>query len=334
MILITGGTGLLGSHLLYALVNKGEKVRALRRAGADMTGLEKVFSYYRANDLVSKIEWVSGDILDVCSLEDAMKDVDTVYHCAALVSFDKKQASLMMKTNVEGTANVVNVCLDKKIKKLCYVSSVAALGEADEKKETDENSTWKSSPDNSDYAISKYSAEREVWRGIEEGLNAVIVNPSVIIGAGDINKSSLQMFRLAKKGIEFYSAGKTGFVDVRDVVKAMTQLTESNISNERFIISAENVSYKDFYSAAAKCFGNKPPYIKVSRLMCETSRVLSAAKAVVKGKRPSLTKDLVKIACAKANFSNNKIKDALKLEFIPLQDSVREVCEFVKNSVQ
>jgi dihydroflavonol-4-reductase len=191
MILVTGGTGLVGSHLLYDLVKSGASVRALKRAGSDLKGVLKTFSFYSQvpEELFSRIQWVEGDIEDMASLEDAMEGADKVYHCAAIVSFLPQDRSAMLRVNVEGTANVVNACLQKQVSKLCHVSSIASLGRNSTSDLVNEETHWKTSPQNSWYAISKYGAEREVWRGAEEGLKVVVVNPSVILGPGSWNKS-------------------------------------------------------------------------------------------------------------------------------------------------
>ena len=334
MVLVTGGTGLVGSHLLFSLVKKGEKVRALKRNSSDIKNVGKVFSYYSIDhqQLASQIEWVDGDILDVCSLTEAMENVAVVYHCAAIISFDPKDNELMMKTNVTGTANIVNAALEKKVKKLCYVSSVAALGEV--RTEINETVFWKSSPKNSNYSISKYAAEREVWRGIEEGLNAVIVNPSVIIGGGDWDKSSSRMIRRAYKKISFYAEGVTGFVDVHDLTAIMIQLTEGNINKERFIVSSENLSYKDFFSVANACFGNKPPTIKVGKLLYEMAWRTANIKSYVTGKQTSITKEIARTACQKNYYSNKKIKDTLGFEFIPVKKSIEDTCRLFRETIK
>ena len=219
MILVTGGTGLVGAHLLYDLTSSGKKVRAIKRTSSDISVVKKVFSYYSADseNLLKNIEWVNAELSDVYSLLDAMEGVQEIYHCAAMVSFEKKKEEEMMKINIEGTANMVNAALAKSVSKFCHVSSIAALGRDEKGGFISEETFWKSSPDNSNYSISKYGAEREVWRAAEEGLNVVIVNPSLIIGGGNWTQSSSNMFSKGYKGIKYYSSGENGFIDVRDV---------------------------------------------------------------------------------------------------------------------
>ena len=242
-IFVTGGTGLVGSHLVEQLVKNGIAVKAAYRTHIpDIAGKEKV-------------EWVKGDILDVLFLEEALQDINHVYHCAAIVSFNPKEKYKMFATNVEGTANVVNACIRAGVKKLCFVSSVAALGKLKKQGEIDESVLWSEETNNSNYGKSKYLAEIEVWRGIGEGLEAVIVNPVIILGKGNWNEGSSKIFKTAYEEFPWYTEGYTGFVDVKDVVQIMIQLMESGTSGERFIVSSENIQYKDIFSRIAIAFG-------------------------------------------------------------------------------
>ena len=254
MILVTGGTGLVGSHLLYKLLQGKAKVRAIYRREKTLETVKRVFSFYSKspNKLFDSIEWIQADITDIPSLEHALKDIIYVYHCAAFVSFEPDKYYQLRKINIEGTANVVNLCLDQKIKKLCYVSSVAALGNSTNNKKIDEETYWNPEEENSVYGITKYGAEMEVWRGIQEGLQAVIVNPTVIIGPGIWSHGSGYLIKKVYTGMSYYTKGSIGLVDIHDVVNIMTELMSSNISNERFILISENWSYKEFFNYIAK----------------------------------------------------------------------------------
>ena len=249
MILLTGATGLLGSHIAYELLQQGKKIRALKRKDSNSTLTEKIFSFYTNEhiELLNSIEWVEGDVLDLGSLEDAMVGITHVYHCAAMVSFLPKEKDKMMQVNIEGTANVVNAAMHAGVKKLCHISSIAALGSTIDGSLITEETWWKNNPSNSYYAISKYGAEREVWRAAEEGLNVVIVNPSFIIGPGDTSKSSSEAFGILRKGASWYTNGVNGYVDVRDVAHAAIKLIESDVLNQRFILNAANLSYRSFF---------------------------------------------------------------------------------------
>jgi nucleoside-diphosphate-sugar epimerase len=316
MILVTGGTGFLGSHLIRALVAEGKPVRALYRNQPSN----------RLQDISDKIEWVQGDILDVCALEDAMNGVTQVYHCAAVVSFQAGAKDRLMKINVEGTANVVNLALDAGVKKLLYVSSVAAIGRAKENAPVTEDSEWQESGNNSWYAISKYQGEMEVWRGIAEGLDAVIVNPSIILGAGFWNDGSGALLKNAWKEFPYYTTGVNGFVDVEDVVKAMILLMDSTVGGERFILSAENWDYQRLFSTMAHALGKKPPHIAVKPWMAEMVWRMEKVKGMITGKHPLVTKETARTAQLKVYYENDKVLKALPdFRFKPLETTIKEI---------
>ena len=318
----------MGSRLLLDLVRADKKVRALKRESSNLSLIKAVFEAEKHSSYFDRIEWFSGDVLDSFSLEEAMMDVNQVYHCAGMVSFLPKEEKRMMKINAEGTAHVVNAAVEKGIRKLCFVSSIAALGRGDNNELIAEDKPWKNSYENSAYAVSKYSAEREVWRGIAEGLNAVIVNPSVILGPGNGENSSSAIFGKVWKGLKFYTEGVDGFVDVRDVAKAMTMLMDSDISNERFIVSSENCSYKNLVFEIARCFGKPLPGIKANRWMGELVWRAEALRSILTGSKPFLTKQIVETSMGKYFYSNEKIKARLGMEFIPVQKSIEDTCSF------
>jgi nucleoside-diphosphate-sugar epimerase len=331
MILVTGGTGLVGTHLLASLTQKHQKVRAICRKSSNLEAVKQVFSYYftDVSTYFSKIEWIEADITDVTSLENAFKDVDYVYHVAALVSFNPKEYHSMRKINIDGTANIVNFSIAAHVKKLCFVSSIAAIDKAPKNGVINEIGDWTVEGNNYGYAISKYGAEMEVWRGTQEGLNAVIVNPGIILGSGCWNTSSGKIFTNVSKGLKFYTEGITGYVGVKDVVKSMTQLMESDIKNERFILISENKSLKDILFNIADGLGKKRATIKVTKLLSEIAwRILSVAKIV--GIQPTLTKQTASSIHNQYYFSNTKIKDALGFEFEPINEVISEACEKFK----
>ncbi|NOX46183.1 MAG: NAD-dependent epimerase/dehydratase family protein [Chlorobi bacterium] len=330
MVFVTGGTGFLGSHLIYQLVKKGENVRALKRDGSNFDMAHRVFSLFDENggELFKQIDWVEGDLLDVYSLEDFLEGIDVIYHCGALVSFQQDDKTRMQKVNIEGTANLVNAALIKKIKKLCHVSSIAAIGRADNDHVIDEDMAWKSSRVNSSYAVSKYGAEREVWRGIEEGLDAVIVNPSVILGPGELKSGIASMIRMVRKGFSFYTHGVNGFVDVRDVAKAMIALTEKDISGQRFIISAENLMYRQIFNWIAESYDKQKPKYPAGKWMSEIAWRLFHIQKTVTNKKPLITKETARTANNKYLYSNKKITDLLGFQFLPVEQSVKDSCRF------
>lgn len=325
MVFVTGGTGLIGSHLLFELVQKEEKVRAIYRNPNAIDKVLKLFKYYNNDNsqfLFDKIEWVSCDILDVVTLDEVIKDCSDVYHCAALVSFHRNDFNQLMKINREGTANIVNACLDNNIRKLAYVSSTAAIGGANLADLVTEDLKWKQSENTSGYAISKYSAEKEVWRGVEEGLDIVIVNPSVVIGAGNWNESSLTIFKTIENGLKFYTSGSNAFVDARDVTKTLVQLMESEIKNERFLCVGENAKFIDLFHLISKRIDKKPPYILVQSWLASLTWRVAALVSLLTGKRSTITKESATSAFNVTKYSNTKIKTALNHEFYTLEQMV------------
>lgn len=316
-IFVTGSTGLVGSHLLQQLTGMGRQVTALYRGDIPPTS-------HNAN-----IKWVQGDILDVIALEEALENVEQVYHCAAIVSFDPAKKMEMFKTNIEGTANVVNAALNAGVKKLLYVSSVAALGriKVDDHIQVDESMAWTKENSDSNYSKSKYLAELEVWRGIGEGLQAVMVNPVIILGAGDWTKGSAAMFKSSYDEFPWYTDGSGGYVDVLDVVSAMIQLMASDISGQRFIINAEHKTYKEIFTFIAKGFGKKPPHKKATAFMAAFVWRLEAIKALFKGTSPLLTKETAETALSSVYFDNTKLLKFLPgFKYTPVSQTVERVC--------
>jgi len=318
MIFVTGGTGFLGTHLLRELVKRGEKVRALRRNTAKIF-LEEKFS--------EQIEWVEGDVLDVSSLEEGISGCEKVYHCAAVVSFLPKDRDRLMKVNVRGTSNVVNVSLDKKIKKLVHVSSVAAIGRNRNEQVVNESTAWEEGNRNSNYAIAKFLSEREVWRGIAEGLNAVIVNPSLIVGPGNWNEGPPQFFLDLWQGLLFYTDGGTGFVDVHDVVAIMIQLMESDIHSERFILNGENWSWGDFFFFISDQLKKRRPFINVKPWMMEILWRVEMLKYRFSGISPLVTKETSRIAGHWSRFDNTKVMKATGYQFTPIKKCLEETAK-------
>jgi dihydroflavonol-4-reductase len=304
MVLITGASGLVGSHLAIHLLENGESVRAIFREPISKEKTKSIFDLYNRSHLFSKIEWIQGDILDIPALEFAFENIEYVYHCAAMISFDPKDESKLRKTNIEGTANIVNFCLSKNIKKLCYVSSIAALGDLlPHEKINTEEVEWNPEKPHSDYAISKYGAEIEVFRAQQEGLNVVIVNPGVILGAGFFDSGSGEIFTKVKNGLKFYTNGSTGFVAVTDVVKFMFQLMKSEIEGERFIIVSENVTYKNLLDTIATEFSIKKPSIQVTKWMSTIAYKLDWIASNIFLQKRNLSRDMAKML-----YYNRKIK--------------------------
>jgi dihydroflavonol-4-reductase len=325
MILVTGGTGLVGSYLLKELVKLNKPVRALYRSApsAILTAEEN-----------KKIEWIKGDILDTILLADAMQNVQQVYHSAAIVSFSPHRRNEMFKINVEGTANVVNAGIEAGVKKLVHVSSVSAMGRIRNNQVINETMYWTPETSNSNYGRSKYLSELEVWRGMAEGLEAVVVNPTIIFGAGDWQQGSSKIFKTAYDEFPWYSQGVGGFVDVRDVVRAMIMLMDSGIKSERFILNAGNHSYREVFNAIAKEFGKKPPHKKVTPFLASLVWRLEWLKSRLARQEPMLTKETSKTAQATVHFDNSKfLQHFPEFTYIPIAQSIADTCrEFVKKS--
>jgi dihydroflavonol-4-reductase len=328
MILVTGSTGLLGSYLLAFLAHKGLKIKALKRANSSISLAEKIFTLYgpQGSSLHTSVEWTEGDVTDYYSITEALQGITHVYHCAALVSFNPADANLMMRINAEGTANVMNASIAAGVKKVCHVSSVAALGKGAEGIIT-EDTWWKTSPKNSSYAISKYSAEREAWRASEEGLNVVIANPSIVLGAGNWKTDSSSFFGTGYKGMKFYAPGVTGFVDARDAAQCIIQLMEGPFSAERFIISGENVPLRELFNKIHDAFGRKRPYIRADKWMTDVILRAEAVRSFVTGQPPLITKDTAKSVHNRIYFSNEKIRKALNFTFKQPEETIEEVCK-------
>jgi dihydroflavonol-4-reductase len=326
MILVTGGTGLVGAHLLLHLAENEAALRAIYRETKSIEKTKALFQMYHKEHLFSKIDWVQGDITDVPSLEIAFKNVDYVYHCAGLISYDPNDENALRKVNIEGTCNIVNFCIAYQIKKLCHVSSIAALGDlAQHENKISEETEWNPEASHSDYAISKYGAEMEVWRGQQEGLDVIIVNPGVIFGSGFWNQGSGKFFSSIKKGFSFYTNGSTAYVGVTDVVKIMIELTKSNIIGERFIVIAENKSFKEVIFKIAEKLKAKKPTIEAKPWLLNIAWRFDWLISLLFRTKRKLSKYSANSLNSSEFISNDKIKNALNFEFQSIDHVITEV---------
>lgn len=332
MILVTGGTGLVGSHLLYHLSLENDSIKAIHRKNSNLDAVKNVFQYFSADYemLFKKIDWVEADITDIISLEEAFKNVTQVYHAAALVSFNSKDYKSMAEINIEGTSNIVNFCISKKIEKLCFVSSVATIEKSVTNKYMTEADEWNMEKVSYGYAMTKYASEMEIWRASQEGVPVVIVNPGIILGAGFWHQGSGAIFSKIEKGFPFYAEGVMGFVSVNDVVKAMLLLMKSDIVNERYILVAENSSFKHIFYQIAENFGKKPPSIKVTKLMSSIGWRLEKLKSILTNNPSALTKQAAKSIHDKRYYSSEKIEKTLNFNFEPISETIKKVCELYK----
>ncbi|MCK9450697.1 MAG: NAD-dependent epimerase/dehydratase family protein [Bacteroidales bacterium] len=330
MNFVTGATGLVGSHLVVKLLSEGAEVKALRRPQSDLSLVKRVLarSFEDPKTAFEKITWVEGELSDYGSLEAALAGVDFVYHCAATVSFRPAEQKDMQYTNIQGTANLVNAALYCGIKKFCHVSSVAALGRAEAGKPVSEKSAWKASGNNSAYAVSKYGAEREVWRGIAEGLEAVIVNPSIVLGAGNWDDGSAALFKTVADGLKFYTKGINGFVDVKDVVDAMLLLMTLENAGERFIVSAADISYEALFKQIAAGLNVDAPSIYARPWMGALAWRFYFVKQLLTGKKALVTLETARSAKNKHFYPVTKLKQATGFQFRPVEDTIAEICAY------
>lgn len=324
MIFVTGGTGLVGSHVLLKLAQKSKVFKALKRESSSLDVCENVFNYYHANDLFTKINWVEGDINDISSLEIGMQDCNLLLHCAGIVSFSSSDAEILKKVNIEGTANVMNVALSSGIKKAGFVSSIAALGRNSTLDLVDENCHFQATKLDSNYALTKYFSEQEVWRASAEGLEVVIVNPSVILGPGDWTKGSSKIFEKIYKGLKFYTKGSTGYVDVSDVSESLIQLLFSDVKNERFIVNAINLEYRECFDKIAVALGKSKATIEVKPFLKEIVWRLYAIKSFISGKKPLITKETANNSMTVSSFSNSKIQKTIGFKFTDIDITINK----------
>jgi len=329
MILVTGGTGLVGSHLLVRLVQENEPVKATYRTLESIEKTKKVFSYYTntTKDLFTNIEWLQADITDVPSMMPAFKGVKKVYHCAAVISFDPADYRTMRKVNIHGTAIIANLAIDAKVEKLCFVSSIATIGDDPKKEFANEENDWGGNQKNNGYAITKYGAETEVWRASQEGVDVVIVNPGVILGSGFWDSGSGKMFTQIYKGFQFYSEGVTGFIGVKDVVGCMVQLMQSNCKNERFILVSENKSFKEVLFSIAEAFGKKNPIRCVQPWQASLLWRWEWLVSKITSRKIRMSKYTAKTLFRKTYYSSEKCKKQLKVTF----ENIDAVIHQVKN---
>jgi len=329
MILVTGGTGLVGAHLLFALIDNNEEVRAIHREKSDLNAVKRVFSYYTSEveRLFNKIDWQLADITDISSLESVFKNIDYVYHCAAYISFNPRHFKTLKKVNIEGTANVVNYCVSEKVTKLCYISSVASLGKTENESLITEECEFNPNVRNSVYSITKHQAQMEVWRGTQEGLDTIIVQPGVIIGEGIWRSASGGIFRTISKGLKFYTPGGVGIVDVKDVVKAMVYLTKSNLKNQAYILVAENILYEKLLNKISNKLNKKAPRLCINKtLMLSFASFDWFLNKLFKTRR-TLLKSTVRNLFKKSFYDSSKIINATNFKFRDVNKTLERVAE-------
>lgn len=318
MIFVTGGTGLVGSHLLLQLIERGEKVRALKRPNSNIRQVEKYFKRNKSQEIFHKIEWIEGDILDIPFLTEALKGVKTIFHTAAYVSFDPKDEDKIIQTNVDGTEGLINEAIDSGVEEFIFLSSIAAMDDLNPvTKLIDEKSTWNNEASHSTYAISKYRSEMEVWRGSQEGLKVIVFNPSVIIGTFDGNRESERIFK--NHVINRYApTGGTGFIDVRDVISLMLKIYDLKLFNEKFILNAENKTYHEVLNHLAKKQGKDITVI--SNGVLKAIQIFSTVGKLFG--LPTISKGTYNALSTIIKYDNSKISSIVDHQFIPIKDAL------------
>lgn len=339
MILVTGGTGFLGSYFLYKILKHKKPVRALKRTSSSLNKLKEVFDYLltregkngiTATELIEDIDWVDAGLLDIDGLKSALDGVSEVYHLAGKVTFKPSDEQEVLATNIQGTANMVNACIEKGIDKFHYSSSVAALDRKPNEKITEAQNNFRRKF-SSTYEESKYRAEREVWRGYAEGLKGVVINPAVIIGPGDFPGNTTSIFRKIFDGFSFYPVGANCYVDVRDCADAFFQLSsDEKLYNQRYILSSETVNYKDFFDMIAHEFGVKSPTIRVSPSIAKMIAYADQVKALFTPGKEAIQTSMAETVSKKYYYDASKVREALNFDFIPVGQSVKDTCAFLK----
>lgn len=330
MVFVTGGTGLVGGHLLIHLLNCNKTVRALKRNNSNFDELKLICAFYETDfqQTMSRIEWVIGDLLDENSLTRALKDISIVYHCAAMVSFGTSSPEELKRINIEGTRNLTQAARKQHVSCFAFVSSIGALGQSKNDEMITEDTPWHTENISSVYSNSKYAAEQEVWKLTTEGIPVVVVNPGVILGAGDFSKGSLQLFSRVQKGMPFYTCQKTGYVDVSDVCKAIISLVNQKIYNQRFILVSENLSNKQLFTLIARASGKRPPFLSIGRKGLLFARKIEKLITGLTGKPMLLTPEIVSSAVKQESYSSERIKDTMNLTFMPMKESIELAIRF------
>ncbi|MGE5519578.1 MAG: NAD-dependent epimerase/dehydratase family protein [Candidatus Dadabacteria bacterium] len=327
VVLVTGGSGFIGAYTISNLVQKGYRVRAMRRGSKE--------PFFIPPEIMNKVEWAQGNVLDVIALADAMQDVTAIVHAAAVVSFEGSTRNEMYQVNIEGTANVVNMALENNVRRFLHVSSVSALGRTVNGEKVNEEKKWQASKTNTHYAVTKYHSEIHVWRGIEEGLSAAIINPSTVLGYGDWNESSCAIFKNVYNEFPWYTKGVNGFVGVEDVAEVIVQLLFTDINERRFVVNGDNWSFEQLFATIAKYFGKNPPTRHATLPLGELAWRWEKLKSLVTSKRPLLTRETAKIAQSETYFDSGSLLEALpSFRFTPLEEVIKKSCEKYLNAVK
>jgi nucleoside-diphosphate-sugar epimerase len=324
MILVTGGSGFLGAHVLVQLSAMDTKIVATKRSTTQLGYVKRVFDLHKVPHQFEKIEWKNVDFFDTYEVEDALEHAEQVYHCASEVSFHPKHHQRMIENNVTITANLANAALYTGVKKFMHVSSIAALGRSAQAEIIDETRIWKTDPVNTKYGLSKYKSEMEVWRAFEEGLPVIVVNPAMIMGYCPWNEGTGKMFDRAFEGMKFYTHGYTGWVDVNDVAACMIQLMQKDINGERYIISGETKGYKEIFELMAEAMGRPKAKKEANLKLAKWMVMAEGIKSKLTGSLPLVTTESLRNATLACDYVNQKIKTELGYTFIPIETTIKQ----------
>ncbi|MDR2911148.1 MAG: NAD-dependent epimerase/dehydratase family protein [Bacteroidales bacterium] len=339
MIFVTGGTGLVGAHLLFELTSSGKKVKALKRENSNLQQVLKSFSYYTENpyELYNKIEWVNGDMLDYFQMEEILEGITEIYHCAAIISFRRADHRKMIRNNVERTSNIVNAAIKNGVKKICHVSSISALAHSPEGSDVTETSNWEPSKKVSGYSKSKFLSEMEIWCGIEEGLDAIIVNPSIILGPTNWETGSARIFKAIWNRLPFYTRGITGYVDVKDVVSAMIKLMQPQVfdktKNQRYIINAENISFYELFAQIARTLEKPAPKYLCTNTILKIACTLATITSLITRKPPVITPETIASSNKINKYDGSKITRMINFQYTPIVETIKQTATFLKNDM-
>ncbi|GET30354.1 NAD-dependent epimerase [Prolixibacter sp. SD074] len=339
MIYVTGGTGMLGAHLLHRLTKSGYQVRALKRENSNLDQTKKIFSYYsseeEAKQLLAKIEWVEGDLLDRDSIREHLEGIDFIIHAAAMVSFNRRDRYAMLHNNVEGTANLVDLARESGINRFCHVSSTSALGNPPEGVPSSEEHVWNNSRKRTAYGKSKFLSEMEVWRGMNEGMEVLIVNPGVIIGPGNWDSGSPQFFKTIWNGFKFYTRGGTGFVDVLDVSAAIVSMMDQSqwevVKNQRYVLVARNVGFREFFNLVADNLGKRRPTIPAGDWLLAIAWRLALIVSWFSSSSPAITHDSVNGSNRMSHYDGAQITRIMPFQYSTVEESVARVAKIFLN---
>jgi len=317
---------MLGAHIACRLQMEGYEVTCIHHKSSKAL-FENISKSYSIS--ASAFSWVQADILDMDTLLPVFSGMDVVVHCAALVSYRKQDSDLLYETNVSGTRNCCNAAWKVRVSQFVYMSSIAALGKDVHSDFITEETPWVDSSRLTEYSKTKYYAELEVWRIAEEGLPVSILNPGVVIGAGDGKSGSNAIFGQVAKGLRFYPIGTTGFVGIEDVAMAALSVIKNSITGNRYLLVSENLTYKELLMEVAKCMGKPAPKIRLGGVLLFVSTLIAKACEMLSIPFPFPSQGLVSTS-ASFKYKNSNPLLLPDFQYTPVQKSVQTAVSGLK----